>query len=88
LLSLLFFFLFLFLSVSLMLCLNWGERLCEGMKWREKNVWGCLDLLMMEWICEDDLLKFGSDMIAGRKFKNYFKGVKEVYNFTFVIKNI
>ena len=41
-----------------------------------KNIRDCLDWGMIEWICEDDLLKFVSDVIVEREFRNYFKDVK------------
>ena len=31
---------------------------------------------MKEWVCEDGLLKFVNDVIVGRKFIIFFKGVK------------
>jgi len=58
----------------------WG---LEGMF---DDVLGCLD---WKWICEDDLLKFVSDVIVKREFRKYFKGVKgEFTNLSLLLKNI
>jgi len=42
---------------------------------------------MIEWICEDDLLKFVSDVM--REFINYFKSVKcKFKNLSLLLENI
>jgi len=66
------------------------ERICEeGREWICEDIWGCLDWKMIEWICNDDLLKFVSDMIVGRKIINYFKDVKcKFTNLSLLLKNI
>ena len=62
-------------------------RICG--EWIRENVWGCLDWGTKKWICEDDLLKFVSDEIVKRKFRNYFKGVKcKFTNLPLLLKNI
>jgi len=44
---------------------------------------------MIEWICDDDLLKYVNDVIVVREFKNYFKGVKcKFINLFLLLKNI
>jgi len=44
---------------------------------------------MIKWIWDDDLLKFVSDVIIERRFKNYFKNVKYMFtNLSLLLKNI
>jgi len=40
----------------------WG---CEKKVWKK---WSCLDLGMLEWMCEKSLLEFVSDRMVVRKF--------------------
>jgi len=42
---------------------NWG---CG--KWKCEEIWGCLDYGMLEWICEESLLKYMNDVMVVRIF--------------------
>jgi len=53
------------------------------------EVLACLDCGMIEYICENSLLKFVSDVIVERKFRKYFKGIKcKFTNLSSLLKNI
>ena len=46
-----------------------GEWKVEGeweWKWKCEESWGCLDWGMLEWMCEESLLKIVSDVIVVR----------------------
>ena len=41
----------------------------EGVgEWKCEESWGCLDWGMLEWICEESLLKYVSDVMVVRIF--------------------
>jgi len=64
----------------------------EKKKWICENLKMCeivLDWEMLQWICQDDLLKFVNDLIIGRKFKNYFKNIKcKFITLSLLLKNL
>ena len=44
-----------------------GEWKVEGeWEWKCEESWSCLDWDMLEWMCEENLLKFVSDVIVVR----------------------
>jgi len=58
----------------------------------KKDIRECLrlfGLIIIEWICDDDLLKFVNNMIVEKEFINFFKDIKcKFKNLFLLLKNI